>query len=73
MDQKALGAAAPPPPPPPPRETFTVDAGVELYGMEADDFAGSVLDGKPMRVSRADTVGNVRLLERIRRMIGLTY
>jgi D-xylose 1-dehydrogenase (NADP+, D-xylono-1,5-lactone-forming) len=70
MDQKALGAAAPPKPP---RETFTVDAGVELYGMEADDFAGSVLDGKPVRVSREDTVGNMRLLERIRRMIGLAY
>jgi hypothetical protein len=44
-----------------------------LYGMEADDFAGSVLDGKPVRVSREDTVGNMRLLERIRRMIGLAY
>ena len=70
MDQKALGAAAPAPPP---RETFTVDAGVELYGMEADDFAGGVLDGKPVRVAREDTVGNIRLLERIRRMIGLAY
>jgi hypothetical protein len=72
MDQKGLGTAAPAPPPPP-RETFTVDAGVELYGMEADDIAGSVLDGKPVRVSREDTVGNMRLLERIRQMIGLAY
>jgi predicted dehydrogenase len=70
MDQKALGAAAPAPPP---RETFTVDAGVELYGMEADDFAGSVVDGRPARVSRQDTVGNLRLLERVRRLVGLTY
>jgi hypothetical protein len=41
--------------------------------MEADDFADSALDGKPVRVSCDDTIGNTRLLERIRRTIGLAY
>src|SRR5205814_2057959 len=43
-------------------------------GREPDEvYATGQLDGKPVRVSREDTVGNVRLLERIRHMIGLTY
>jgi predicted dehydrogenase len=38
----AAGAA-----PRPPRETRMIDAGSELYALEADDFATAVLDGKP--------------------------
>lgn len=56
-----------------PRETRTVSAGAELYAMEADDFASAVLDGVPQRVSRSDTLGNMRVLDEIRRQIGLRF
>src|SRR5690606_14184107 len=55
------GATAPPGPPP--RQTISVDAPTELYGMEADDFAAAVLDGKPLPVSRDDTLGNMLAIE----------
>jgi xylose dehydrogenase (NAD/NADP) len=58
-------------PPTPPRQHFTVDAGVDLYGMEADDFAAAVLDGAPVRVSRADSIGNMRVLDELRTQVGL--
>jgi predicted dehydrogenase len=48
-----------------PRQTFEVDAGGDLYGLEADDFAATVLDGKPPAVSRADTVGTMRVIQHI--------
>ena len=57
----------------PPRETRTVDADRELYALEADDFAASVLDGTLPRVSRELTMGNVRVLADIRRQIGLNF
>ncbi|CAN5417415.1 Gfo/Idh/MocA family oxidoreductase [soil metagenome] len=55
----------------PPRQTFTVDSPSSLYGIEADDFARAVLDGSPVRVSRADSVGNMRVLDELREQIGL--
>lgn len=59
--------------PPPPRETRYVDAGKELYALEADDFASAVLDGRPPALSEADTLGNMAVLDEIRRQIGLTF
>ncbi|HEV7298736.1 MAG TPA: Gfo/Idh/MocA family oxidoreductase [Tepidisphaeraceae bacterium] len=56
-----------------PRQTFEVDAGGELYGLEADDFAATVFDGKPPTVSRADTVGNMRVIDEMRRQIGIQF
>lgn len=67
MDQPA-GVKAPPP-----RETRLVDANSELYALEADDFATAVLDGKPPAVSEADTLGNMAVLDEIRRQIGLEF
>jgi predicted dehydrogenase len=55
----------------PPRETRTVDAHVDLYGLEADDFAATVLDGKPPTVSESDTLGNMNVLDQVRRCIKL--
>ncbi len=52
-----------------PRETRTVDAEVELYGLESDDFAATVLDGQSPAVSEADTLGNMAVLDQIRRCI----
>jgi predicted dehydrogenase len=59
--------------PRPPRETRFVDADMELYAIEADDFATAVLDGKPPALNEADTLGNMAVLDEIRRQIGLTF
>ncbi|HEX4793958.1 MAG TPA: Gfo/Idh/MocA family oxidoreductase [Humisphaera sp.] len=57
----------------PPREVGKVDAGMELYAVEADDFAATVLDSTLPRVTREDTLGNMRVLDEIRRQIGLSF
>ena len=57
----------------PPRDTRTVDAGQELYALEADDFAAAVQDAKPPRVSRELTLRNLRVLDEVRRQIGLQF
>jgi len=57
----------------PPRQTITADATAPLYAMEADDFAAAVLDGAAPTVSRADSLGNMRVLDEIRRQIGLRF
>jgi predicted dehydrogenase len=56
---------------PKPRDTRHVSAPTELYGLEADDFAASVFDGTPVRVTREDSVGNMRLLDAMRKQIGV--
>jgi xylose dehydrogenase (NAD/NADP) len=58
---------------PPPREIRNIEAPGDMYQMEADDFAAAVLDGQPSRVSREDSVGNMRLLDETRRQIGLEF
>ena len=55
------------------RQTRHLTAAKELYALEADDFAAAVLDGAPPRVSGADSVGNMRLLDELRRQIGLKF
>jgi predicted dehydrogenase len=57
----------------PPRQTFSIDSPGTLYGMEADDFAAAIIDGVPPAVSRADSLGNARLLDLIRQQIGLSF
>jgi predicted dehydrogenase len=68
QDQKDASA-----PTPPPRQSFQIDADRDLYALEADDFAQSVLDGKAPTISRDDTLGNMRVLDRIRAEIGLSF
>ena len=70
MDAKGMQSTSPQPPP---RQTHAVDVGGDLYGLEADDFATAILDGRPVRVSRDGTLGNVRLLEQLRKQLGLLY
>ena len=57
--------------PVPPRDERRVDAGKELYALEADDFAATVLDGKPPMLTRQDTVGNMHVLDEMRRQVGV--
>ena len=57
----------------PPRETRTLDAPAELYALEADDFAAAVLDGKPPALTERDTLGNMAVLDEMRRQIGLSF
>ena len=56
----------------PAEEKLTVDAPGPLYGMEADAFADAVLEGAPPFMSRDESLTNQRLLDDLRRQIGLT-
>ena len=56
---------------PPPRDTRTVDAGKELYAIEADDFAATVLDGRAPMLTRQDSIGNMHVLDEMRRQVGV--
>ena len=64
MDQQKAAA-----PQPPPRDTHHVDSPSSLYGLEADDFAASVQDGKTPFVTEADTLGNMAVLDEMRRQM----
>jgi len=58
---------------PPPREVRWVSADRELFALEADDFAAAVLDGRDLPIRPADSLGNMRVLDEIRRQIGLDF
>jgi xylose dehydrogenase (NAD/NADP) len=68
QDQKNAQA-----PQPPPRQAVQIDADQDLYALEADDFAATVLDGEQPVISRGDTIGNMRVIDEIRRQIGLSF
>jgi predicted dehydrogenase len=57
----------------PPRQTIEVSGGKNLYAYEADDFAAAVDRAKPPTVSEVDTLGNMRVLDELRRQAGLTF
>jgi xylose dehydrogenase (NAD/NADP) len=57
----------------PPRETIEVPGGRNLYALEADDFAAAVFGEKAPAVSPADTLGNMGVLDEIRRQVGLPF
>ena len=54
--------------PPGPR-TVAVDAPAPLFALEADAFTRAARSGGPLPVSRADTVGNVRVLAEIAQLL----
>lgn len=53
--------------------TFEVSCDRPLYALEADDFAAAVLDGAPLPVTEADTMGNMRVLDELRRQVGVAF
>ena len=57
----------------PPRETVEVNSPQPLYAIEADDFAAAVAGERPPTVSREDSLGNMKVLDEIRRQIGLRW
>lgn len=56
-----------------PREQFTVQSDTPLFGIEADAFAAAVLDGAQPHVTRADSLGNMRVLDELRRQVGVKF
>ncbi len=50
-----------------------VDSPGSLYGMEADAFAAAALDGVPPAITAADTLGNMAVLDEVRRQLGLSF
>ena len=59
--------------PRPQRRTMTVDADRPLFALEADDFAAAVFDGAAPAVTEQDTLGNMRVLDELRRQAGLSF
>ncbi|CAN5680043.1 Gfo/Idh/MocA family oxidoreductase [soil metagenome] len=57
----------------PPKEVVKVEAPGELYELEANDFAATVLDHAPPRITAGDSIGNLRVLQEIRKQIGLPF
>ena len=54
-------------------ERIEVDSATNYYAMEADAFAAHVLDGAKPAISSADSIGNMRTLDELRRSAGLEY
>jgi D-xylose 1-dehydrogenase (NADP+, D-xylono-1,5-lactone-forming) len=55
------------------RHPALVSANKHLYALEADDFAATVLEGAPVRVTEADSLGNQRCLDELRRQVGVAF
>jgi predicted dehydrogenase len=73
MDRPAGSPGSSSAPPLPLRDVRYVDAGVELYAVEADDFSQSIQEGRPARVTPADSIGNMRVLDAMREQIRLKF
>jgi xylose dehydrogenase (NAD/NADP) len=55
------------------RQTFEIDSDVPLFGIEADDFVAAARGHRPPVVTRDDTLGNMTVLDELRRQAGLPY
>jgi predicted dehydrogenase len=55
----------------PPRQEFLVGGPTkDLYAYEADDFAAAVAGEKPPAVTEANSIGNMRVIDHIRKAMG---
>jgi xylose dehydrogenase (NAD/NADP) len=57
----------------PPRKIYHINADAALYALEADAFAKCVRNGTPPLVTASDSIGNMRVLDEIRKQIGLNF
>lgn len=57
----------------PMHEQFFVDADKPLYALEADDFAAVVMDGNPPTITPQDTLANMLVLDKLRKMAGVKF
>ncbi|MEM7625850.1 MAG: Gfo/Idh/MocA family oxidoreductase [Planctomycetota bacterium] len=64
----ATGKAGPPEP-----RIVSVDADAPLYGLEADAFADAVAGRAPLPITPDESLGTARLLETLRRQLGLSW
>lgn len=69
MDGPSPAQAAPAAPTGP--QTIKVDADRDLYSYEADAFAAAVLDSAPPHMPRENTLSNMRLLDELRKQVGV--
>ena len=70
QDQKAAGATPSAPTAP---QTFHFDADRPLYALEADAFAATVRDRAAPAISPDDSLANMRILDQMRRQLGLPF
>jgi predicted dehydrogenase len=69
MDQTPAPTASSPPPSMSigaNKETFTVDAGKDLYALEADDFALAVTGKSPPAITERESIENAQVMARIK-------
>ncbi|MHB1156505.1 MAG: Gfo/Idh/MocA family protein [Phycisphaerales bacterium] len=52
---------------------FTVDTDKPLFALEADAFAAIVLDGATPFITEADSIANMKILDIMRKQIGLDF
>ena len=57
----------------PPREEVRIEGRDDLYAIEADDFAAAVAGERPPRISAADSIGNMVVLDELRRQVGVVF
>ena len=60
-----------PSPATPPRQPHIVNAKTNLFADEADDFVATILDAKPPRITPEQSIGNMRVLDTLRRKLGV--
>lgn len=54
-------------------QTFSNEADKPLYALEADAFAAAVLDGTPPFMSGDESIGNAKVLDELRRQVGVKW
>lgn len=54
-------------------ETFTTHSDKPLYALEADAFAEAVLDGTAPFMSAEESIGNAKVIDELRRQVGVTW